>query len=177
MKTLVIHPQDPSTKFLSQIYKDKDWTIFTDHSRNISKSKFKKLVRDHDRIIMMGHGCPSGLFYSHITSEIVYILREKICVCIWCNADQFVNKYGLKGFYTGMFISEVSEAGWFNIETTQEQVDFSNHLFTDLVALNIDKNDVDLHQTLKENYYSDECPVIQYNNDRLYVQTEETINS
>ena len=31
-------------------------------------------------------------------------------VFIWCNADQFVNRYNLKGFYTGMFISEVMEA-------------------------------------------------------------------
>ena len=176
MKTLVIHPKDPTTTFLSKIYEGKDWTIFDSHSKDISKSKFHKLVKEHDRIIMMGHGCPSGLFYSHVTSELVYILREKECICIWCNADQFVNKYKLKGFFTGMFISEVSEANWFNIHPTQEEVDFSNHLFTDLVAENIDKNSVPLHQIVKDNYYSSECPVIQYNNDRLYVHDEESIN-
>jgi len=173
MKTLVIHPRDKSTEFLSLIYKGKDWTIFNGHASEISKSKFRTLVKGHDRIIMMGHGFPGGLFMSHINPEIVYLLREKECICIWCNADQFVEKYKLKGFYTGMFISEVGEANYFNIYPTQDEVDFSNHLFTDLVAENIDKET--LHQTLKESYYSDDCPVIQFNNDRLYESLTEKI--
>jgi hypothetical protein len=166
MKTLVIHPTDPTTTFLSKIYEGKDWTIFNGHRESISMSKFHKLVNEHDRIIMMGHGAPTGLFYSHVNHSLTPILREKNCVFIWCNADQFVHDFGLKGFFTGMFISEVQEARWFNIETTQQQIDFSNHLFTDLVAENIDNPDI--HKVLKENYYSPECPVIQFNNDRLY---------
>jgi len=170
MKTLVIHPDDRTTDFLKQIYEGRDFTVFNGHQKDISKSKFHKLVKDHDRIIMMGHGFPGGLFMSHINSEIVYLLREKECVCIWCNADQFVNKYGLKGFYTGMFISEVGEANWFRIQTDQATIDFSNELFTQLVTENIDNEDI--HTVLKENYYSDNCPVIQFNNDRLYYNEE-----
>ena len=76
------------------------------------------MVNDHDRIVMMGHGYPHGLFYSYIDSKLVYLLKEKECVCIWCNSDQFVNRYKFTGFFTGMFISEVREANFFNIETT-----------------------------------------------------------
>jgi hypothetical protein len=53
MKTLVIHPKDDSTYFLSTIYEGKDWTIINDRG----KSLLKKLIKTHDRIIMMGHGC------------------------------------------------------------------------------------------------------------------------
>lgn len=168
MKTLVVHPKDPTTEFLSKIYEGKNWTVFNGLREDISQKEFFELVKAHDRIIMMGHGAPSGLFYSHIDYRITPILRKKQCVCIWCNADKFVYAYDLEGFYTGMFISEVEEARWFNIDTTQKEIDFSNHLFTDLVAENIDKDVTTLHQILKENYYSAECPVINYNNERLY---------
>ena len=169
MKTLVIHPDDRSTDFLSQIYEGRGFTIITKHKKDLPKNKFIQEIKNHDRIIMMGHGYPGGLFMSHIDSTLVYLLREKECVCIWCNADQFVNKYGLKGFYTGMFISEVSEAGWFHIHTDQAEVDFSNELFTQLVTDNI--NNEDIHTVLKESYVGD-SPIIEFNNDRLYYRDE-----
>ena len=61
MKTLVIHPKDRTTEVLSKIYENhkEDWTIVTDY--NISESKLKKLIKKHDRIIMLGHGTPMGL--------------------------------------------------------------------------------------------------------------------
>jgi len=173
MKTLVIHPHDPSTAFLSQIYEGRDFTVETRHKgEGYSKKEFIQQVKDHDRIIMMGHGYPGGLFYSHIDSSVVYLLREKDNVCIWCNADQFVNKYGLRGFYTGMFISEVGEASWFHIQTTQEAIDHSNELFTSLVTENIDLENP--QPIIKANYVGD-CPVIRYNNDRLYYRDEESV--
>lgn len=165
MKTLVIHPHDSTTDFLKQIYEGRDFTVFTGHKEDISQRAFHDLVKLYDRIIMMGHGYPGGLFMSHINPDIVYLLREKECVCIWCNADQFVNKYGLKGFYTGMFISEVGEANWFKIQTDQDKVDYSNQLFTRLVTENIDNPAI--HSVLKESYIGDD-PVIKFNNDRLY---------
>ena len=169
MKTLVIHPDDRSTDFLKQIYEGRDFTVFNGHKPDISASKFRKLVKAHDRIIMMGHGYPGGLFMSYIDPTMVYLLREKDCVCIWCNADQFVNRYGLKGFYTGMFISEVGEANWFDIKTDQANVDISNELFTRLVTENIDLENP--QPIIKENYVGD-CPVIRYNNERLYYNAE-----
>jgi len=174
MKTLVIHPADRSTDFLKQIYEGRDFTIENRHKgmAGYSKKEFIEDVKAHDRIIMMGHGYPGGLFMSFVNSEMVYLLREKECVCIWCNADQFVNKYGLKGFYTGMFISEVSEASWFHIQTNQEAIDHSNHLFTQLVTENIDNENI--HSVLKAGYVG-ECPVIKFNNDRLYYRDEESI--
>ena len=165
MKTLVIHPDDRSTDFLKVIYKDKDWTILNDWVDKINRNEFRKMVKNHDRIIMMGHGGPSGLFFSYVNPQLVQILREKECVSIWCNADQFVDRYKLSGFHTGMFISEVSEAFYFGITATQDEIDHSNNLFVKLMAENIDSPDV-LNTLLKE--YMGDSPVIQFNNARLY---------
>ena len=123
MKTLVIHPEDPTTKFLEATYAGMECTVITDPL--ISKSLLRKAIRGHDRVIMMGHGTEHGLvsinraksdpsfILSHrfiIDSNIVNFLREVECVFIWCNADEFVNKYKLSGFHTGMIISEYEEA-------------------------------------------------------------------
>lgn len=172
MKTLVIHPDDRTTDFLSQIYEGRDWTIENRRKEEISFKETVDLINEHDRIIMMGHGYPGGLFFTHISPTIVPFIREKDCVCIWCNADQFVQKYGIKGFYTGMFISEVGEARWFEIDTTQEKIDYSNNLFTQLVTEHIDNPMI--HSALKEGYVGDD-PVIKFNNDRLYYRDEESI--
>jgi len=173
IKTLVIHPSDRSTDFLKQIYAGRDFTVENRHrGEKYPKEEFIKQIRNHDRIIMMGHGHPGGLLYSYVDWNIVPLLRKKECVCIWCNADQFVNYYGLKGFYTGMFISEVGEANCFRIKTTQKKVDFSNELFARLITENIDNPEI--YSVLKKNYVGD-CPVIQYNNARLYYKNEESI--
>ena len=174
-KTLVIHPSDDSTDFLGRIYLEKGWTVIRDHKatnrsysasgRGITRQQTVNLINEHDKIIMMGHGFPNGLFMTHIDSSMADVLREKECVYIWCNADQYVKQHDLTGFYTGMFISEVSEAGWFGIETTQEEVDTSNHLFADVVAENIDKEN--FHLLITESY-DGESEVIQYNHHRLY---------
>lgn len=171
MKTLVIHPDDRSTDFLKEIYAGKGYTVVTDKNILRSPSEVKKLIKEHGRIMMMGHGYPGGLFFTCINSEMVYLLREKLCVCIWCNADKFVEKYGLRGFYTGMFISEVGEARYFGIQTTQEAVTESNELFASLLRERIDS--LNVLNEIKSSYIGD-SPVIQFNNQRLYEQAENT---
>jgi hypothetical protein len=170
MKTLVIHPSDDSTDFLKKIYEGKDWTIVNDRNACRSRKVITNLIKKHDRIIMMGHGHPYGLFYSCIDPDMVYLLREKLCVGIWCNADQFFNRYKLRGFYTGMFISEVNEAKYFGITATQNEIDYSNNLFATELNKHIDM--IAVHSLIKESYIGDDA-VIQFNNDRLYERNEE----
>jgi len=136
MKILVIHPQDPSTNFLKPIYADiNEATVVTG---GVSKKQVKELIKQHDRIIMLGHGSPSGLFsvgqfYESMGMIIDYnmvpLLKDKECIYIWCNANVFVNKYNLKGFYSEMFISEVSEADVCGVKSTQKTINESNDYF------------------------------------------------
>jgi hypothetical protein len=173
MKTLVIHPEDPTTEFLSVIYDGKGYTVITD--RHIKLSEVLDAVRNHDRIMMMGHGTPHGLIgYSHIfmDKDFIKLLQTKDCVCIWCNADVYVLQQGIKGFYTGMFISEVREAEWFGIDTKQEDIDYSNNLFVYLMKDMIESPNI-LNE-IKSSYIGD-CPIINFNNERLYYRDEESV--
>lgn len=171
MKTLVIHPSDRTTDFLKPIYAGKGFTVLDD---NITRDKIIKGIHTHDRIIMLGHGCPQGLFSGDastgfgglvIDPKTSKILQDKECVAIWCNADQYMNKYMLKGFYTGMFISEVAEAEMFNVPATADQVKVSNDTFAVLVGMNIDKPDL---KDSVHRLYNGSIPVMKYNRARLY---------
>ena len=169
MKTLVIHPKDESTDFLCKIYKDHDWTII---NSTVPKRVMKDAIKSHDRIIMMGHGCERGLFNSNfdtvIDSNYVYLLREKDCIAIWCNADVFFLKYGLKGLYTGMIISDYTEAQYESVTTTYHEIDESNFLFGKAMRDGItnDGFDIDLIQDV---YSSDNLNrVMDFNKNRIY---------
>lgn len=167
MKTLVIHPNDDSTAFLSHIYKDKDFTIIT---TNVGNSKKRKLLKDHDRIIMLGHGSKYGLFGHKkfmIDSNDVATLREKEIVAIWCNADEFVKKYGLKGFYSGMFISEIDEAYYEGVcGLTVNEIDKSNNDFAKILGKHLDCTNV--LEKVKNEYQNNDSSVVIFNRDRLY---------
>lgn len=171
MKTLVIHPKDPTTDFLKEIYKNKDWTII---NHNPSKSELKKAIKDHDRVIMLGHGTGYGLLGFGrfvIDSRLVYLLREKDCVCIWCNADKFISKYKLKGFYTGMIISEYEEAIDYCIQAFNLiHITESNILFAEAVKESILEEDI--LKGIKERYKTKNNPIILFNQNNLFINLE-----
>lgn len=163
--TLVIHPNDNTTKFLSVIYTDKNFTVIND---NVSKKELKHAIKSHDRIIFLGHGTEHGLIGFNrciIDSTLVYLLRDKINVYIWCNADKFVKKYNLKGFYSGMIISEYDEAEYFLVEANYDDIAISNKLFTEALAVNID--DLDMREGFHKIYDGDN-PIIDYNKKNIY---------
>lgn len=167
MKTLVIHPIDPTTDLLKPIYEGKDWTVI---NTIISNKSLVQAIKNHDRIIMLGHGYEGGLFDPKrgviIHSKHVYLLKEKLCYGIWCNADEFFKKYALNGFYSGMIISELEEAYTFGISASGKELSESNDLFGTTVAKYID--DKDVVSKIKAEYKSDTNRVIQFNMHNLY---------
>jgi len=192
MKTLIIHPEDPSTSFLDIVYEPiKNKTVITG---GISKSEVQQLIREHDRVMMMGHGSPGGLFnvgkFTNcgayiIDQQMVPLLKEKDnSVFIWCNADKFVDVFGLKGFYSGMFISELWEATdvaprdllpnsdlYIKLKTaTKEEVDESNYGFVNIISKYINEDKELIHENVKKEYglIAENNPVAFYNNNRLY---------
>jgi hypothetical protein len=189
MKTLIIHPDDPSTDFLKPIYDNV--TNATVVTGGVSKEDVKQMIIEHDQVMMMGHGSPGGLFslglfnepnliypqrvsYAYIIdSEMVELLEQKDNnIFIWCNADQFVNKHKLKGLYSGMFISEVSEATYCGLPgTEQDQVDASNHYFSQLLGEVANDPLKDAYFHLMDNYslLTEDNPVALYNYNRLYL--------
>lgn len=176
MKTLIIHPRDVSTDFLKPIYNNiEDKTVLTEGTRK----KIIQEIKRHDRIMMMGHGSPSGLFsigrfdslYA-IDKSLVEVLKEKECVFIWCNADKFVDRHGLKGFYSGMFISEVSEAVYCGFLTDQNTVDESNNSFALWLGEVINSPLNEMYSSLLPKYQilAEANKVAAYNQKRLYLK-------
>ena len=181
MKTLVIHPLDKSTQFLDIVYNPiPNKTVITG---GITKDEVRKLIEEHDRVIMCGHGAPFGLFAVGqfkntggfiIDQSMVEALSKKDnSIFIWCNADQFVNYYGLKGFFSGMFISEVGEATYCGLPgTPQEVVDESNYGFCELLSECINEtNTSDIYEKIKTEYgkIAENNAVALYNHNRLYL--------
>jgi hypothetical protein len=167
MKTLVIHPKDESTDFLRNIYAENDWKVMNSKSL---KAALTKQIAAHDRIVMLGHGSEMGLLHFHkliIDETFVNLLKEKSCVCIWCHADGFVNKHGLKGFYTEMFISELIEAFENDVDSNWDVIRHSNALFAEAVNKSIDTENI--LENIKEIYYEEGeyCEVRDFNNTRL----------
>jgi len=142
-KTLVIHPKDPSTKFLEPIYKSiKNKKVV---SGDYSSTRIREMIIRYDRVIMMGHGTSNGLFsVGQFPDQAIYVidhtfadlLREKQnSVYIWCNADEFVESYKLSGFYTGMFISELNEAFFCDVNgVLDSEIEISNRLFSEIAG-------------------------------------------
>lgn len=176
MKTLIIHPQDASTDFLKPIYEGiESKTVLTEGTRKQVMQEIKK----HDRIMMMGHGSPSGLFSVGrfggvfvIDASFVKLLKKKECVFIWCNADKFVELHDLRGLYSGMFVSEVSEASFCGFITDQNTVDESNNLFALWLGEAMKGSLSEAYSSLLPKYkiLAEGNKVAAYNQKRLYLK-------
>jgi hypothetical protein len=51
-------------------------------------------------------------------------------------------KYGLKGLYTGMIISDYTEAQYESVNATYHEIDESNFLFAKAIKNGVDNEDV-----------------------------------
>jgi hypothetical protein len=182
MKTLVIHPKDSSTTFLSVIYKGmKDTTVIT--GEGVTQDELRTIIPDYDRVIMMGHGSPYGLFTTgFFKCKGAYIIDQTFAdllrnnpnnIYIWCHADVFVNNLNLFGFHSGMFISEVGEAWACGVKhQTQIEVDESNYGFCEMVKKNRTKSVEDIYRNVKRLYgvMAEHNLVAEYNYNRLYIK-------
>lgn len=179
MKTLIIHPEDSTTLFLEDVYKTiPNKTVI---NGGVTKSEVIEMIESHDRIMMMGHGSPDGLFsvaafkgvsgYIIDRSMVPLLKTKKDSVYIWCHSHMFVNKHELKGFYSGMFISEVFEAIHCGFpETTENVVDESNHGFCNIISKYITQDTETIYEKVRQEYglIAEHNYIASYNNFRLY---------
>jgi hypothetical protein len=166
-KHLVLHHDDRSTDFLKPIYAHLSSKTVVHYSVDVD---VRALIRSHERVIMLGHGYPGGLFYMIDESHAGLLRQKKDNIYIWCHADQYVKKHGLSGMTTGMFISETSEALCYGIGVkvcARGAVERSNDLFARLVAEKITADLPALHEHVMEGYQIQACPIIEYNRERL----------
>jgi hypothetical protein len=102
----------------------------------------------------------------------VPLLQDKECIFIWCNADRFVEANNLKGLYSGMFISEVSEANYCGLPgTPQDIVTESNDYFAKELGSVSEKSLDEMYEHIKYTYgmLAEGNAVAEYNHNRLYL--------
>jgi hypothetical protein len=135
MRVLVIHPYDPSTQFLRVLYENSlaEYVIMNESNSN---SEIRNALNsgEYNRIMMLGHGTEWGLLSPNcrgsqnmferdiISPQHVQFLRNIECIGIWCNANIFAERYELSGLFSGMVISELSEAMEFNIAASEDEI-------------------------------------------------------
>lgn len=179
MKYLIIHPEDPTTTFLKKIYAPiKNKTVITG---DIAKSKLRKLIDAHDQVLMLGHGSPMGLLsvnqfmdtgsYIIDESEADSLRKKTNNIFIWCHANFFVNKHGLAGFNSGMFISEVDEANYCGFYGANwNLIEESNKSFVSTVSSNIHQPLPVFYKSVLHEYavLAKTNPIAKFNLERLF---------
>ena len=188
--TLVIHPKDKTTDCLSVIYEGKGWDVIRDYDTPLKE--VWKQIRTHKRIVMLGHGTPDGLLaggkvsyigfdnreWTYFTRFHHYIVREEMLnllstketYSIWCNSDKFFEKKGIKGFHTGMIISEVSEEKYIldKVVLSEEEMAKNMELFCGTCAKYFDLPPEEAQKKILEEYVGDD-EVTQYNRGNIKV--------
>jgi hypothetical protein len=180
MKTLIIHPEDSTTTFLSQIYAS--LTNKTIVKGGITKSELWELIESHDRVLMLGHGSPYGLLNpdqfpdagSYIIDEsmVIPIKSKSNSIFIWCHADQFVQRHRLTGLNSGMFISEGMEAIYYDFDNMDwELIEQSNDRFAAIFSKYLNEPMEILYQKLLYDYelIARTNPIARFNLARLYL--------
>lgn len=112
------------------------------------------IEKEHDTLIMCGHGTPQGLLNpaGMFSGKDGYLInaknKDKIrcnrVIGVWCHAKDFAERQGLRGFWSSMFISNRGEAMYNGINTvssksiTEQEILFCvrlNELITNFVSM------------------------------------------
>lgn len=139
---LVIHPHDRSTAFLSALYEGaENLTVITN---NISRKELNHLLHytpRNERIMLLGHGCSKGLYWREDDTQLEFdsiivghphafhLRSHSNIIAVFCHADAFAEAEGLHGLFTGMIISEMSEANEYGVVTTENELARENQKF------------------------------------------------
>ena len=179
MKRLILHPDDRSTDFLKPIYSNlENTTVVTGGIRY--QRDIHNLIESHDQVIMLGHGFSDGLLsvrqfglnpFIIDARSVKYLSKKESNIFIWCYASDFVSTYKLKGYCSGMFISEELEALYHNVEATEDQINLSNDVFAvalgEALQYGYTMNDAFDYVYSKYEAIAEGNLVVQYNLERL----------
>jgi hypothetical protein len=171
---LVVHIKSTNdTEDFEKVYSDLNATILINPSKSILKHA---IIEEKETIIFIGHGTEYGLLNQRldgyiIDSSLVQILRDKTIIGIWCYAGNFADKYGLKGFFTSNFISNIEEFidnDFNHFESCENIIQKENILFSERVN-NLIKTKTPLNEWVE--YLQTNCSdydFVKYNHEALY---------
>ena len=125
---IVVHPTDPSTVMLGKVYEGfENVKLFNSVEQRDEMLAAIAAAPREEPIMLLGHGCPNGLYDLMAWDMMVggpdaELLKDRPnLIGIWCYASSYAAKHGLKGFFSGMFISEGGEATMVGVDATEEE--------------------------------------------------------
>ena len=124
---IVVHPYDPSTTMLGKVYEGlSNVTLFDSWQQRKQILEAIAAAPKDEPVLLLGHGCPNGLYdlrYGLILNDMdAELLKDRPNLMgIWCYASSYACKHGLKGFFSGMFISEGREAYYMGVDAGEEE--------------------------------------------------------
>ena len=118
---------DKDTALLKNIWKGlKDVKVIELTGDDVVKEKdiVQNAIKNEENMLLLcGHGSPFGLFSPSFetfafTPADLKLVKAKNVIGIWCHASRFAEMYHAKGFFSSMFISNLSEAKFNNCYNT-----------------------------------------------------------
>lgn len=136
MTAILSYTGDNDTFILNNIWANLDCKVITIGKDNVTRKDIDKAISEEtDTLILAGHGSPDGLYgYGYglgckdfdtdyaVDEDNKDLIKAKNLICIWCYAADFGKQQNLKGFFSGMFISNGIEALLFNIIAQSEKI-------------------------------------------------------
>ena len=149
----VIHPNDKTTVMLSALYEGVGH-VRIDQSCGCHKlGRLLQHIPQDERVMLLGHGSDKGRFARKDDSRDVFdrlmVFHPHAChlrrhggnlVAVWCHADLFARAEGLRGLFSRMIVTEMSEALLYNIATTQGELDRENMKLVQRLRALLDEN-------------------------------------
>ncbi len=186
-KTLVIHPKDPTTAMLEEVYRGKGYDVIDDP--DVGREELLEAIASHRRILMLGHGNQGGLLdpsfikaYPRIRDERMFVLddsfacllHEKETLSVWCLSDQYFRRHRIPGFHTGMIISEMREEKMFfpSLPVSEAELERNITSFCRLLGECETLPPLEIKAYLLTRYRGED-PITAFNRRNLYVLDDE----
>ena len=110
---------------------------------------------------------------TYIDDSMAILLKAKTNnLYIWCHANQFVQRHGLSGLYSAMFISEVGEGFYYGFDDLDlNMIDQSNERFASVVSKYLNEPMEILYKKLLVEYgrMARTNPIARFNLERLFL--------
>lgn len=159
----------------ARVYDGLDCKLFYTPTRRDRRAIMDAIRNDEGPVILLGHGTPRGLldptFYDYIIeSRDVDLLRQRTIIGIWCYASEFADKYGLHGFFTSMFVSNINEAIEHQVDylATEENIAEEFELFCRIINCFI-RSELPMDEWVEnlQGMCNRELPFVRYNYEAL----------
>ena len=169
---IVIHIDNGShdAAILSRIYEGLDGITL---SYNQPKKDIRRLLYSTGKepVMLLGHGTPRGLLNIKqdgfsVGPDCAHWLRGRDVIGIFCFAAEYADRYGLRGFFTSMYISNMTEAIMEQEDqgATDEIIAYQDGLFCDRVRkLLVDKTPLSEWPEILQSQADWSLPFVRFN--------------